>query len=43
MDENDVLRVSQGQKVEVVVYATDRNRLAGACSSIAPVMGRRQY
>jgi multidrug resistance efflux pump len=42
VDEQDVPRVKQGQMVEIVVNAADKNRLRGRVAAIAPVMGRRQ-
>jgi multidrug resistance efflux pump len=42
VDEHDVPRIRRGQHAEIVVNASDRNRLRGQVASIAPVMGRRQ-
>jgi len=42
VDEQDVPRVKQGQIVEIVMNAADKNRLRGRVAVIAPVMGRRQ-
>ena len=42
VDEQDVSRIKQGQNVEIIVNASDKNRLRGRVASIAPVMGRRQ-
>jgi HlyD family secretion protein len=42
VDEHDVPRIKRGQYAEIVVNASDRNRLRGHVASIAPVMGRRQ-
>ena len=42
VDEQDVPRVKQGQIVEIVVNASEKDRLRGRVASLAPVMGRRQ-
>jgi HlyD family secretion protein len=42
VDEHDVPRIRNGQKVEIVVNASTPGRLRGYVSSLAPQMGRRQ-
>jgi multidrug resistance efflux pump len=42
VDEQDVQRVKQGQRAEVVINSSEQTRLPGRIASIAPVMGRRQ-
>jgi HlyD family secretion protein len=42
VDEHDLPRIRAGQTVEVVIFPSDKMRLRGKVSSIAPTMGRRQ-